>query len=246
MQLPLGIFGVAVGTVTLPLVSRTAALGDTSGFRAALAHAIRLIILLTVPAAIGLIVLAQPIISVIYEHGRFTPEATLQTAGALQFYAIGLVAYSAVKVLAPAFYAIDKRYLPMVVSMLSILVNFGLNWFFMFKLQLGHRGLALSTSLVALTNFFLLYVMMRRHAGRLETTELFKTLGKVAVAGAVLAVVCWLALQFLFSRTPLPLWSKVVDLAITIVVGVVTFFGAAFLLRVNEVRDVVDLVRRRR
>jgi putative peptidoglycan lipid II flippase len=246
MQLPLGIFGVAVGTVTLPLVSRTAALGDTSGFRAALAHAIRLIILLTVPAAIGLIVLAQPIISVIYEHGRFTPEATLQTAGALQFYAIGLVAYSAVKVLAPAFYAIDKRYLPMVVSMLSILVNFALNWFFMFKLQLGHRGLALSTSLVALTNFFLLYLMMRRHAGRLETTELFKTLGKVAVAGAVLAVVCWLALQFLFSRTPLPLWSKVVDLAITIVVGVVTFFGAAFLLRVNEVRDVVDLVRRRR
>ncbi|HET9419064.1 MAG TPA: murein biosynthesis integral membrane protein MurJ [Chthoniobacterales bacterium] len=245
MQLPLGIFGVAVGTVTLPLVSRTAALGDTSAFRSALAHAIRLVILLTVPAAIGLIVLARPIISVIYEHGRFTPEATLQTAAALQFYAIGLVAYSAVKVLAPAFYAIDKRYLPMVVSMLSILVNFALNWFFMLKLELGHRGLALSTSLVALTNFFLLYGMMRRHAGRLETTELFKTVGKVAVAGAVLAVVCWLALEFLFSHTPLPLWKKVVDLAITIVLGVFTFFGTAFLLRVTEVRDVIDLLWRR-
>src|SRR5438309_2254905 len=108
MQLPLGIFGVAVGTVTLPLVSRTAALGDMAAFRSALAHAIRLVTLLTIPAAIGLIILAQPIISVIYEHGRFTPEATRQTAGALQFYAIGLAAYSAVKVLAPAFYA-DRK-----------------------------------------------------------------------------------------------------------------------------------------
>jgi putative peptidoglycan lipid II flippase len=245
MQLPLGIFGVAVGTVTLPLVSRTAALGDTPAFRAALAHSIRLVMLLTIPAAIGLIVLAQPIISVIYEHGRFTPEATLQTAAALRFYAIGLVAYSAVKVLAPAFYAIDHPYLPMGVSMLSIGVNFVLNWFFMLKLQLGHRGLALSTSLVALTNFFLLYVMMRRHARRLETVQLLKTLGKVAVAGAVLAVICWLALQFLFSRAPLPLWKKVIDLAVTIALGIVVFFGTAFLLRAHEVRDVVDLLRRR-
>jgi hypothetical protein len=86
--------------------------------------------------------------------------------------------------------------------------------------------------------------MMRRHAGRLETTELFKTLAKVLLAGAVLAGVCWLALQFLFSATPLPLWKKIVDLAITIAVGVLTFFGAAFLLRVNEVRDLIELVRR--
>src|SRR5205085_1731078 len=76
MQLPLGVFGVAGGTVTLPLVSRTAALGDMSGFRSALAHALRLVTLLTIPAAIGLIFLAQPIISVIYEHGRFSAEAT--------------------------------------------------------------------------------------------------------------------------------------------------------------------------
>src|SRR6201997_4324711 len=144
MQLPLGIFGVAVGTVTLPLVSRSAAVGDMAGFRSALAHAIRLVTLLTVPAAIGLILLAEPIISVIYQHGRFTAESTRQTAAALQFYAIGLAAYSAVKVLAPAFYAIDRRYLPMMVSIFSIIVNFLLNWFFMFKVGLGHRGLALA------------------------------------------------------------------------------------------------------
>src|SRR5438874_9380827 len=245
MQLPLGIFGVAVGTVTLPLVSRTAALGDMAAFRSALAHAIRLVTLLTIPAAIGLIILAQPIISVIYEHGRFTPEATRQTAGALQFYAIGLAAYSAVKVLAPAFYALDKRYLPMMVSIFSIIINFVLNWFFMFKVGLGHRGLALSTSLVALSNFLLLYIMMRKYAGSLETDAILGLLARLAIPALLLAGICWLALQFLFGATAVPLWREIVDLTITIALGIVIFFGAAYLLRVNEVHDIVDLVRRK-
>src|SRR5437016_4519154 len=100
MQLPLGIFGVAVATVTLPLVSRSAALGNKTEFRGALAHAMRLVMLLTIPSAVGLIILAEPIIGLIYQHGRFTSAATIQTAEALRFYAIGLVGYSAVKVLA--------------------------------------------------------------------------------------------------------------------------------------------------
>jgi putative peptidoglycan lipid II flippase len=112
-------------------------------------------------------------------------------------------------------------------------------------MKLGHRGLALSTSIVALVNFFLLYIMMRRHAGRLETNELFKTLVKVLTAGVVLAGICLLALLFWFNTTSLPLWRKVIELAVTIALGVVSFFGSAFLLRVNEVHDLVELVRRR-
>src|SRR5438309_9172702 len=138
MRLPLGIFGVAVATVTLPLVSRSAAVGNTSEFRSALAHSIRLVLLLTIPAAIGLIILAEPIIRVIYEHGRFTSESTRQTAAALRFYAIGLAGYSADKVLAPAFYALNKRYLPMFVTMTSIAINFSFNLFFTFQLHWGH------------------------------------------------------------------------------------------------------------
>jgi putative peptidoglycan lipid II flippase len=246
MQLPLGIFGVAVGTVTLPLVSRTAALGDMAGFRSALAHAIRLVTLLTIPAAVGLILLAEPIISVIYQHGRFTAEATRQTAAALQFYAIGLAAYSAVKVLAPAFYALDKRYLPMMVSILSIIINFVLNWFFMFKLGLGHRGLALAVSLVAIINFALLYLMMRKHAGPLETGALFGLLAKLVVPLALLSGVCWLAIDTVFyPGAHLPEWQKVFGVLLTISVAALVFFGSAFLFRVNEVRDVVDVVRRK-
>lgn len=246
MQLPLGIFGVAVATVTLPLVSRSAAVGNTAEFRSALAHSIRLVLLLTIPAAIGLIILAEPIIRLIYEHGRFTPEATRQTAGALQFYAIGLAGYSADKVLAPAFYALNKRYLPMMVAFTSIVVNFSLNWFLTVHLNWGHRGLAFSTSVVAITNFFFLYSMMRHFTGRLETGLMVKILAKLAVAGAFLAGICWLAWAFFFSAYPhAGIWANLVVMLVTIAVGAGVFFGAAYLLRVDEMRDLVGMVRRK-
>jgi putative peptidoglycan lipid II flippase len=246
MQLPLGIFGVAVATVTLPLVSRSAAVGNTDEFRSALAHSVRLVLLLTIPAAIGLIILAEPIIHLIYQHGRFTHEATIQTAAALRFYAIGLAGYSADKVLAPAFYALDKRHLPMFVSLTSIAVNFSLNWFFTFHLHLGHRGLALSTSLVAVTNFFFLYSMMRYYTGHLETGAMLKTIGKLLVAGIGLAAICWLALTFFFAVRPHASdWQNLLVMLITICSGAGIFFGGAYLLHVAEVHDVVELVRRK-
>ena len=246
MQLPLGIFGVAVATVTLPLVSRSAAAGNIPEFRGALAHSLRLVMLLTIPSAIGLIILAEPIISLIYEHGRFTAEATQQTAGALRFYAAGLVGYAAIKVLAPAFYAVDKRHLPMIVSLLSIIENFSLNWLFTRYLGFGHRGLAMSTALVALTDFVILYVMMRRYVGPLDTGTMMKTLGKLFAAGVGLAAICWCAVEFyLGSGSHLATLPKLVAVMTTVGLGVTVFFGSAYLLRVAELRDVVALVQRR-
>jgi putative peptidoglycan lipid II flippase len=246
MQLPLGLFGVAIATVTLPLVSRSAALGNTAEFRGAIAHSLRLVMLLTIPSAIGLIILAEPIISLIYQHGRFTAESMRQTAAALRFYAIGLAAYAGVKVLAPAFYAVGKKQLPMLVSLLSIAVNFGLNWFFRFRLGWDHRGLALSTSLVAITNFALLYIMMRQHAVRLETRALLLTLAKLALAGLALTLVCLGAQSVLFqSLESLRTWEKTIGVILTVAVGGAVFFGAAYILHVAELRDVVLLVRGR-
>jgi len=246
MQLPLGIFGVAVATVTLPLVSRSAAAGNMPEFRGALAHAMRLVMLLTIPSAIGLIIMAEPIIALIYEHGRFTAASTAQTAAALRFYAVGLVGYSAVKVLAPAFYALDRRNLPMIVSILSIALNFLLNWTLTFYLGLGHKGLALSTSVVALTNFAVLYVMMRRYAGRLESGLMLKTFGKLMIAGACLGGVCWLGTHLFFTAgIPRSELQKLIGVGTTVIVGSAVFFGAAYLLRVAELHDLVEVVQRK-
>jgi putative peptidoglycan lipid II flippase len=246
MQLPLGIFGVAIGTVTLPLVSKHAALGNTAEFRATLARGMRLAFLLTVPSAIGLAMLASPIISVIYQHGRFTAEMTRQTAGALQYYAIGLVAYAALKVLVPAFYAVGKRNTPMMVSFLAIGANLFLNWLFTFRLGWGHRGLAFSTSLVATINFLLLYALMRRQTRRLETRQMLVAIGKICLAGAALALVCWLAnYWWLDAWSDMRFFQKLAILLATIAVAGAAFFGTAFLLRVSEVQDIIDVFRRR-
>jgi putative peptidoglycan lipid II flippase len=134
----------------------------------------------------------------------------------------------------------------MFVSLTSIAVNFSLNWFFTFRLHLGHRGLALSTSLVAITNFFFLYSMMRHYTGHLETGTMLKTIAKLLIAGIGLAAACWLALTFFFARHPhAPDWQNLLVMLITICCGAGIFFGGAYLLRVAEVHDLVDLVKRR-
>src|SRR6266581_4071535 len=244
MQLPLGIFGVAIGTVTLPLVSKSAALGNTAEFRAILARGMRLAFLLTIPSAIGLAMLASPIISVIYQNGRFTAEMTRETAGALQFYAVGLVSYAVLKVLTPAFYAIGQRNTPMIVSFLAIGANLFLNWLFTLRLGWGHRGLAFSTSLVATINFLLLYALMRRHTRRLETRQTLISLGKICLAGGALALVCWLAnYWWLDAWASLRFFQKLATLLIAIALAAMTFFAVAFWLRISEVQDIIDVFR---
>src|SRR5881392_832885 len=246
MQLPLGIFGVAIGTVTLPLVSKSAAVGNVDEFRTILARGIRLAFLLTIPSAIGLAMFASPIISVIYQHGRFNEQMTRETAGALEFYAVGLVSYAVLKVLTPAFYAIRKRNTPMIISFFAIGANLFLNWLFTFRLGWGHRGLAFSTSLVATINFLLLYALMRRHTRRLETHQMLLALGKICLAGGLLALICWAAnYWWLDAWADMRFFQKLSALLVAIAFGAAAFFGAALMLRVSEAHEIVDLFRRR-
>jgi len=188
MQLPIGLFGVALGTVTLPLVSRHVARGDRAALRRTLAESLELVGLLCLPAAAGLALFAVPVIGLIYEHGRFTPADTTAAAQALAAYTAGLAGYAGIKVLAPAFYALDDARTPMLVSLVSIGVNYVLNWTFVRRLGFGHVGLALSTSAVALGNFALLYVVLRRRVGPLGS-RLPVALARIALAAAVMAAV---------------------------------------------------------
>lgn len=246
MQLPLGVFGVAIATVTLPLVSRCAALGNTTEFRSTLAQAMRLAFFLTIPSAVGLICLAQPIIGLLFERGRFSHNSTIQTAGALQFYALGLAGYAGIKVLAPAFYALDARKTPMVVSFIAIGVNVILNLFFSTTLGWGHRGLALSTSITAIINFCLLYFLMRQKVRRLETIAFTRILVKLLVASAVLAAVCWFGttvlLQNYFHE---PAVTKTLLLFTVIIAASASFFATCYVLRIEEMRQIVDIFRKR-
>src|SRR5215831_8189199 len=188
MQLPIGLFGVAIGTVTLPVVSRHGARGDAAALGGTVRQALDLVALFCLPAAAGLAILGVPVIGLIYEHGRFTAADTSAAAQALAGYAIGLAGYAGIKVLAPTFYALGDARTPMVVSVVSIGVNYVLNWTFVRRLGFGHVGLALATSAVALGNFGLLDALLRRRIGRFGGRS---AVGRIAVATLAMASATW-------------------------------------------------------
>ncbi len=246
MQLPLGIFGVALGTVALPLLARMAATGNTEAFRSELARGMRLTFLMTIPSSIGLMVLAEPIISVLYQHGRFGAHETAESAAALRFYAIGLCGYAALKVLVNAFYALERRRTPMLVSFLAVGLNLALNWTLTVRFNWGHRGLALSTACVATTNFLILYALMRSHLGRLESRAMLALLSKVALASAVLLLASWAGAHFLLADWAVQsFWPKCLSLALVIVLAAAAFFVSASALGIGEVHEIARAVQRR-
>jgi putative peptidoglycan lipid II flippase len=246
MQLPLGLFGVALGTVTLPLLSRLAVAGQMTGFRTELARAMRLALLLTIPAMAGLIMLAEPIISVLYQHGKFTAYQAAEAAGALQFYAIGLAGYAALKVLVNAFYALDRRKTPMVVSFLAVALNLLFNWIFTVRLGWGHRGLAFSTGCIATVNFLLLYALMSRQLQGLESRRMLVMLGKVAIAAAALVAVCAASSHWLLADWQTQAFLRKSSLLLaTVIVGALAFAGCGLALHIEELKELQGAIKRR-
>lgn len=234
MQLPLGIFGVAIGSATIATVSKLAAQKDFEQFRETVARSMGVVFLLTIPSSIGLAVLGESIIGAIYEDGKFQPYDTQQTGRALAFYSIGLAGYSALKVLNPAFYALGDSRVPMLISVSSILVNCSLVWLFTKVFGWGHEALALSTSAVALVSFVALTLILRRRLQGIQARRLAgsvaRTLGAslvmgVAVAGSSYLIHDWIR----HSRL-----AQFVDLAVSIPVGLAVFYTAARWLRVPE------------
>jgi len=246
MQLPIGVFGVAVATVTLPALSRAAVSGVTEDFRSTLAKGLRLVAFLVLPSTLGLALLAEPIVSVLYERGHFDVEDRLQTAAALRAYGYGLLFYAWLKVLQPAFYAIDKRWLPMLVSIFALALNLSFNYFFVFVVKWGQESLALTTSITAAINFVILFFAMRKFAGDLGIAELMKLLLKIGVSGGVMACVCVLANHLLFKNlTEIPFAMKVIWLSLTIGVAAGVYFVMTKVLKVTEAEDALAMLSRK-
>lgn len=246
MQLPIGLFGVAVATVTLPAMARAAVGGIGDDFQPVLTSGLRMVAFLVLPSTIGIMLLAHPLVSVFFERGRFTVFDRQQTAIALQAYSVGLLFYAWLKVLQPAFYAIDKRWFPMMTAILALFVNLGFNYLFVFVLRLGHEFLALTSSITASLNFVLLYLAMNKLSGGLQSASFFKLLGKLALAGVGLAGICAFALhRFLADPGSIVLPLRIAYLGATIAVAAGVYFLICWILRVEEIRDAITLVRRR-
>src|SRR5436309_1045563 len=240
MQFPIGVFGVAIATVTLPPLSRSTARNDLGEFRRTLAHSLSLVFLLCVPSAVGLAVLGRPIVALIFEHGRFTAFDTVQTGNALAAYSIGLAGYAAVKVLSPAFYALNDARTPMLISLGSIAVNYAMNSLLVGRF--GHVGLAFSTSTVALVNFLLLALFMRQRLGRLEGRRLGRTIMRVVIASGAMASVVWMVAE---GVTALPLHGPAlhfIQVGASVASAAIVFYLACRVLQVKELDDAINAI----
>lgn len=247
MQLPIGLFGVAVGVVALPAVSRQAARSDLDAFNRTTTRALRLVFGLCFPAAAGLAMLAPELIGLVYEHGRFTSHDTQMAASALAAYSLGLVGYANIKVLVPAFYALGDARTPALVSCLSIVVNALGNWIAIRWLGLGHAGLALITALVATANFGILFVVLTGRVGRFA--GLGGATARMAVATLGVVVVC-VATKALVATAMSPgMAARAVVVAVAVPGAALAFGGIAARLGIEETqwmaRRISGVLRRR-
>jgi len=151
VQLPIGIFGVAFSIAVMPVMARHAAKKDVPAMRDTLVSSLTMVFCLTIPATAGLVLLAEPIIRLIFERGAFTAFDTVATAQTLTLYAIGLFAYSANKILVPVFYALDDTRYPVMASFLAVLANIVIINLTITVFQ--HKAIALSTSCTMFLNF---------------------------------------------------------------------------------------------
>lgn len=257
MQFPIGLFGVAVGTAAIPVLSRLAKEGKTVQFRDTLSSSMNLVFLMTIPAACGLIVLGEPIVRLIYEHGKFTSTATNMTSLALAGYSVGLAGYAAIKVISPAFYAMNDAKTPMIIALASIVVNALGSYFFREWLShygvtpetpsgYGHVGVALATSCVALINFAALIWFMRRKIRRLNGREIAAAFFKVLAAALLMSSVCYASYRLLHAQLGgTTLVNHAVEALVPIVLGGATFMIAAKILRVKELEQAIGTIRRK-
>jgi putative peptidoglycan lipid II flippase len=244
MQLPLGLFGVAIASATLPAVSRSAAARNYEEFRRTLSRSLGMIFLLTIPSSVGLHILGPSIIGAVYQGGRFHVSDTYQTATALSCYAVGLAGYAALKVISPSFYALGDARTPMYISLVSILVNLGAAYALTRYTSLGHAGLALSTSAVATFGFLAQFWMIRGRIGGIYGRHLGASVVRIFAASAAMGAGIWTSSHFMTARFGVSQLARLADLCVSIPVGLAILYGACRVMKVPDLDAAINAVAR--
>lgn len=246
MEFVLGSYAIAISTALLPTMSHQVAMGKHGEMKNVFGFSLRIASFITIPAAVGLILLRKPIIQVLFQHGQFSAASTLLTSHALLFYSLGLPAYAAIKLITPMYYSTQDTMTPARIGAYTLVMNVLLNAVFLvfFLRFLSNGSPALASSLAAYFNFVMLFVIFRKRFGRLGTRGLITSIAKMAgcagaMAGAIFAGVRYFdfaAVDHLFQQTAL--------LGGMILFSVGVYFGLAWLLRCEELSEFLLLLRR--
>jgi putative peptidoglycan lipid II flippase len=231
VQLPLGVFGVALGVAILPMLSKQASQKDFPELIKTLAFGIRLILFITIPATVGLIVLRFPIVNTLWERGEFLRVSTDGTAIALLYYSIGLCAFAGIKIIAPAFYSLQDTKTPVKIAMWSMVLNIVLNLILMGPLK--HGGLALATSISALFNIILLIFYLRKRLGLMGGRKILLSTLKLALSSTLMGIIIYICNAAWFDPSA-SLGEKVMVLTGCIFSGIISFGTISYLLKNEE------------
>ncbi len=243
-QVPHGLVAVAISLAVLPTLSRLSAVGDLAGFRRTLGQGLRLVLVLIVPATLGLLVLARPAVALLFEHGQFTAYDTSQVSSALRYYLLGLIFASVDWPLNYAFYARQNTLIPALVGVLSVVVYLVVA--LLLKGPLGMLGLVLADSAKHFSHAVTMLILTQQRTGGLTGQRLAQTVGKAFLAAGVMAGAMALALN-LASRW-VDAGSKIGNLVLVGIgagLGILVYFGLATLLHVEEFALLRDAVVRR-
>lgn len=241
MYMPIGIVGVSVATAAIPDLARHAAEGRHDDMRRTVAWGLRLMLVVCVPAVVGLMVLAGPIVELIFQRGAFTSASTMMVASALIFYAPGIVGYSIVKIASPSFYSLRDARTPVIVSLVTIAVNLALNLWL--NSLMGFRGLALGTAIAANINAGLLLVLLSRRIGGIEGAVVLRTSAKVGLAALLMGLAAYLSEAWLHAWLPAPaLVPRLVRVCGAIAVALAVLAAAAHMLGLEEFRAAMSRI----
>jgi putative peptidoglycan lipid II flippase len=233
MYMPIGIIGVSVATAAVPEFARQAATDALPAMRDTLSRGVRLMLMLSVPATVGLMVLAGPIVALVFERGAFGDASTVLVATALLYYAPGIVGYSLVKIASPGFYSLGDARTPVIVSVASIVLNLILNLWL--NAIMGFPGLALGTSIAANLNGVVLLVLLARRIGGGDGPRVTRSMLKITAASGIMGAAVYGTELGLEQALPgAGLWLQIVRVFGSIAAGLGTLALAAWLLRVDE------------
>jgi putative peptidoglycan lipid II flippase len=243
LEFPMGIFAIAVATAVLPVMSEQAARKDWENLRETLSFALRLVFFVTLPAMIGLIVLRQPILNLLFQRGAFTAHSAEMTAQALLYYSVGLAGFAGVRIIIPAFYSLQDTKTPVKIAFATLVANAVLGALLMHPLQ--HGGLALATSLAAGMNFALLVFLLRKKMGRIGLGKIvrsfLKSFGASLLMGSVALIISLQGEWQQAGVTP----EKIGLLGGAIIAAIAVYGATSYFLGSEELQLVLEGVRKR-
>ena len=242
VQFPLGVFAIAASTAVLPSLSRQAAAREVDEVRKTFAHALKLVFFISIPATVGLIVLKEPIVALLFQRGEFDAAATRLTVQAVLYYSLGLWAFSAVRIVAATFFALQDVRTPVFIAIISIIANIILGVLLM--KPLNHGGLALATSLASVLNLGLLMHALRAKLGDLGWKSIALSAGKALLGALAMGAVVWLSAEIVFPLENKSAIGLLLGVTINIGIGLCIYGIISYILKNQELTSVLTEVRK--